>query len=204
MISDAGTARDLIEIALRKGPEYVDLITAQTQEEFEKAFLPLLEKAIDHLESNKALFDTLDERGLCAVLKGCLEGFGLSVTQEAYSNGHVDLTIIATVSTPMRKKLAEAKIYDGSEYQVKGLNQLLGRYTTGRETNGLLIAYVRKENISGLMKKVREKFDEQKPLKQKGNTRDSALKWAFSSIHEHDCGDDLHVDHVGCNLYCSK
>jgi hypothetical protein len=78
---------------------------------------------------------------------------------------------------------------------------LLDRYSTGREGRGLLISYVRKQNIKDLVIKLRERMDEDLPLSQKGPTRDHTLKWSFLSLHGHDSGEDLEVGHVGCNLH---
>src|SRR5439155_24827751 len=121
------------------------LLNAETDEQFERAFEALLEKAVAHLEKNKVNFSQLDEVGLSGVLAAGLSTPGLSVSQETHSNGHVDLTIEADHCTPARRKLGEAKIYDGPAYHVGGLEQLLGRYTTGREGRGLLVAYFRKK-----------------------------------------------------------
>ena len=153
------------------------------------------------LETNKKNFRTLDEEGLSGTLAVALSTPGLTVTQETNSNGHVDITIEADHCLPTRKKLGEAKIYDGPAYHLAGLNQLLGRYTTGREGRGLLIVYVRKRDISILVKKLRDKMDKEFPHKQKGKTKDHVLKWSFISTHHHACGDDLQVSHIGCNLY---
>src|SRR5262249_29211677 len=139
--------------------------------------------------------------GLSGALAAALSIPGLSVTQEANSNGHVDLTIEADHCVPPRTKLGEAKIYSGFKYHTDGLEQLLGRYTTGREGRGLLIEYVRRNDISGLISKLRKKMDDDLPMKQKGKTADHVLKWSFISTHGHACGDDLQVGHIGCNLY---
>src|SRR5262245_55649970 len=128
-----GSAAELVELMQRKAPEYLDLLTARTDEEFEQAFDGILEKAIAHLEYNKKNFSTLNEVGLSAVLAAGLATPGLSISQEEYCNGHVDLIIEADHCVPARRKLAEAKIYDGPEYHIQGLGQLLGRYSTGRE-----------------------------------------------------------------------
>src|SRR5215470_15848345 len=105
MTDGQGTAYELIEIIKRKAPEYLDLLTAETDEEFEKAFDALLGQAVGHLEKNKANFKELDEVGLSGVLAAGLSTPGLSVSQETHSNGHVDLTIEADHCTPPRKKL---------------------------------------------------------------------------------------------------
>lgn len=190
-----------VEMLKRKAPEYLDLLTASTDTEFETAFDALLEKAVSGLEANKKNFETLNEDGLSAVLAMALTMPGLTVTRETHSNGHVDLTVIADRCFPARKKLGEAKIYDGLAYHVKGIEQLLGRYTTGREGRGLLIVYFRKKDIAGLVKKLREAMNVDRPCRQQGDTFDHTLKWSFLSTHTHSCGESLVVGHIGCNLY---
>lgn len=198
---DIDSALGLIEIIKRKAPEYLDLFTATTDADFDKAFDALLEQSVMHLEANKSNFEKLDEVALSAVLAARLSMPGLSVTQEAHSNGHVDLTIDADHCVPARRKLAEAKIWDGPEYHIQGIEQLLERYTTGREGRGLVIAYVKQKNISGLITKLRAKMDNDRPCMQMAATTAFTLKWSFLSTHGHSCGDSLDVCHVGCNLY---
>jgi hypothetical protein len=201
MTTPAGSVLDLVERIQQRGPGPLSLFTAQTDEEFEKAFDVWLEKAVIGLEGSKVKFKDLDEDGLSSVLALALTMPGIDVAREKNSNGHVDLTIEVSFSSPIRRKLGEAKIYDGSAYHIKGLKQLLGRYTTGREGRGLLIEYVRDPDIAGLMKKVRNKMDEDLPEQQKGKAMDHSIKWSFISIHGHSCGEDLEVGHIGCNLY---
>jgi hypothetical protein len=201
MTDDPSTAYELIEMIRRKAPEYLDLLTAVTDPDFDHAFDALLEKAIAHLEKNKSNFRSLNEVGLTGVLVGALSSPGLSVSQETHSNGHVDLTIEADHCTPARRKLGEAKIYDGPAYHIKGLEQLLGRYITGREGGGLLIVYVRQRNIAGLIAEIREAMDTKLPLEQKGETADHRLQWSFRSMHGNSSGEEIQVGHVGCNLY---
>src|SRR5438270_1530852 len=108
----------------RRGPSFLDMFTASTDEQFETAFTGVLEEAVRHLETNKKNLQKLDEEGLSAALAGALRIPGwLMVHQEANSNGHVDLTIEAVGCTPARVKLGEAKIYSGPAYHVKGLQQ---------------------------------------------------------------------------------
>lgn len=191
----------LVEQIRRKAPAYLDLLTAETDDEFEAAFEMVLDSAVRHLEKNKANFQKLDEVGLSGALAGALSIPGLTVTQESHSNGHVDLTIEADHCFPARIKLGEAKIYDGAAYHVKGLEQLLERYTTGREGRGLIISYVRQRDISGLIKKLRLHMDEVLPLSQMGTSQDHQIQWSFVTVHLHSCGENLQVGHIGCNLY---
>src|SRR4051812_23118009 len=113
MKDSKSTAAALIDQIRRKAPEYLDLLTARTDVEFEGAFDALMQGAVSRLEQNSRNYQHLDEVGLSAVLGGNLSVPGLSVTLESHSNGHVDLTIEADHCVPARRKLAEAKIYDG-------------------------------------------------------------------------------------------
>lgn len=198
------TVQELVERLKRKAPEYLDLISAETDDEFEAAFEVLLEKAVSHLEMNRKNFRQLDEEGLTAALAGKLSMPGLTVTQETNSNGHVDLTIEADHCTPQRKKLGEAKIYAGAAYHISGIEQLLGRYTTGREGRGLLVVYVRKKNIKELLAKLREQLDAVLPHGQTVPSRDHTLKWSFITRHSHSSGEELSLSHIGCNLHTAE
>jgi hypothetical protein len=194
------SAAAYIERLRRRAPELIDIITAESDAQFENAFDAILEKAVADLESNKRRFESLDEEGLSSALAMRLRMPGLTVQTEGHSNGHVDLIIEVEHCFPQRRALAEAKIYDGPEKHIKGLEQLLTRYTTGREGRGLLVVYFRKNNIAGLVKKIRERMDTELPLKQVGATADHRVKWWFLSTHGHVCGENLKVAHIGCNL----
>lgn len=128
----------------------------------------------------------------------------MTITQETNSNGHVDLTIEADHCMPARIKLGEAKIYDGQNYHIQGLGQLIGRYMTGREGRGLLIEYVRKPDIKSKMAKIRIHMDDKLPLNQSGPSQDHVIKWAFLTEHRHSSGEDVQVGHVGCDLYLEE
>lgn len=201
MNQQVSSLENLVDMIKRKAPEYLDLLTATTDVEFETAFDAILGKAVMHLEQNCTKFTALDEEGLTAVLVPGLSVPGLIVARESYSNGHVDITIEADYCNPPRVKLGEAKIYDGPEYHIRGLTQLLCRYTTGREGRGLLIVYVRQRDIAGLVQKLRLRMDEKLPLNQQGKTKDYAFRWSFLTRHIHSSGENLEVGHVGCNLF---
>jgi hypothetical protein len=185
----------------RNSPATLDLFTAGTGEQFETAFETILSKIIAALEEDKKDLARLNEDGLSSILVIALNMAGLRATRETQSNGHVDLTIEITFGTLMRRKLGEAKIYNGPSYHVKGLQQLLGRYTTGRESQCLMIEYIKKPDIAGLVKKIRKRMDTDRPMRQQGKTRDNTLKWSFISVHKHSSGDKLQVGHYSCNLF---
>jgi hypothetical protein len=194
------TLVELMERLKRRAPQFLDLATAETAEQFEKAFVPLLEKAVRHLEENKRNYESLGEVGLTAAFAGSLQADCLLVKQELNSNGHVDITIEAKYSSPQIRKLGEAKIYDGPGYHFQGLSQLVGRYQTGRDT-GLMLSYVRKRGIKRIVEDLRAKLDQDKPERQHDKCIDHMLPWTFVSLHEHSSGEQLAVCHVSVNLY---
>lgn len=199
-----GSAEDLIERVKRKAPEYLDLLSAESDDEFEAAFVAILGKTVTHLEKNKKNFAKLDEEGLSGALAGALSIPGLTVTQETNSNGHADLTIEADHSSPPRTKLGEAKIYSSPSYHIKGIGQLIGRYTTGRETEGLLISYVRKPDIKDITAKLKEEMDKCLPEQQTGPSEKHTLQWSLRTTHKHSSGETVSVAHIGCNLHFAE
>jgi hypothetical protein len=201
LTTHANTVFELFEIIQGKAPEYIKLLTAKTEEEFDDALDAFVERASMHLEANSKNFSPLDEVGLSGVFAASIEMPGLKVVQEGHSNGHVDLTISADHCHPARKKLCEAKIYGGPSYHISGLSQLLTRYTTGREGRGIVLSYVKQKNISGLVTGLKEKMNKELPCEQQGPTVDHKMKWSFLSSHAHSCGDTLQVCHVSCNLH---
>ena len=203
-MSSLRNAADFLDLLRKRAPEVFDLATAESDEEFDNAFMPFLDRAVRHLEENKVLFATLDEDGLSAALVGELSIVGLlRVTQQRHSNGHVDITIEREHSTPALRKLGEAKIYDGIKRHVEGLTQLLKRYATGRDS-GLLIVYCQKKNIESKMQLLRDEMDAQRPLAQQGEAANHVLHWSFRTAHKHDSGAMVRVDHIGCNLYTGQ
>jgi hypothetical protein len=190
-----------IELTKKLSRETLDLITAESEEDFDKAFDNWLTQAIAKLEANKLNYESLDENGLSAVLAASLSTGEISVTQEQNSNGHVDLTVKLNNSSPQRTKLGEAKIWRGKEYHVKGLDQLLNRYTTGRESRGFVISYVKQKDIKGLFESLRNYIDEEKPFDLDDVCKDHNVRWAFISIHKHNSGELTPICHIGCNLY---
>jgi hypothetical protein len=202
MNPDRSSLLALYELCMKRVPEFLELVCPENDCDFELAFDSFLARTISNLEANKKDFQNLDENGLSSIITTALSAIpGVTATRETNSNGHVDITMTVDHCMPMRKKLGEAKIYNGPEYHIKGLEQLLGRYTTGREGRGMLIVYFRKRDIAGLVKKLREKMDIELPLLQQGPTSDHLIKWSFLSQHKHSCGDNLEVGHIGCNLY---
>ena len=133
MESEQNTLLALYHHFSSKYPNFLKILLPASDADFDAGIEDVLEKALDHLEKNANYLAALGEEAISAFLVAFLNMPGLRVIQEAQSNGHVDITIEADHSPPLRRRLGEAKIYNGPAYHVKGLEQLLGRYTTGRE-----------------------------------------------------------------------
>jgi hypothetical protein len=191
----------LLEFTEMLTPPAFRVYTAQTDDEFESAFEGILEGILAGLEQNKLDFANDSEDKLSSTIVLAFNAAGLRAIREGNSNGHVDLTIEVGFCSPMKRKLGEAKIYNGPSYHLQGLQQLIGRYTTGRETRGVMIEYVKQADIAGLIKKIRERMDADLPMQQQGPTQDNGMRWSFISVHRLTSGDDHPVAHYGCNLY---
>lgn len=195
------TLKRLCEILAKRCPETVDLLTAATEAEFDDAFAPWLAQAIHDLETNSKNFAGLGETGLVAALAMGLRMPGLTVKQEANSNGHVDLTVSLDHSHPLLFSLGEAKVYDGPELHKKGLAQLMERYMTGREAQCLMLSFVQKKDIASIAHKLRDDMDKSLPSAQQGKSTSLPIKWAFKTAHLHASGDLRSVAHYSCNLF---
>jgi len=99
--------------------------------------------------------------------------------------------------------LGEAKIQRDYDWLLKGLKQLLDRYSTGREDGSGLLIYIKGKNANGVLEEWRRRL-------QAGgdcgliNTEDIAEpeKLAFWSIHEHQgSGLEIRTKHIGVSLY---
>lgn len=196
--------KDVYDHLQKRAPEIIDLATAETEEEFAAFLDRLLERTACEMEANSNAFCKLNEVELSAIVAISLNGMpGIRVIQEGHSNGHVDLTITVNLTSPIQRRLAEAKIEDGPSYHVKGLDQLLGRYSTGRERYAWLLEYVKRADIKNRLEAIRAHLDKVKPHNQNGDCRDhdQNLKWFFHSDHLHSSGEQITVTHVGFNLH---
>ena len=203
MSAKTGSVEDLFDRLLRKAPELLDLVCAETDEEFELAFVSILESGIVHLESNRNHVSQLQEEGLTAVIAGRISIPGLTVTQEMNANGHVDLVLEACFCIPARRKFGEAKIWRGQKYHRNGIDQLL-RYMSGRDLNGFILNYVFSSGIEEITKTLRRNLDGENGSNQIGRSEDHLLRWSFSTRHRHPSGVEVSIDHFSCNLFRSE
>ena len=194
----------VVEQIRRKVPFFEELMTAADEAAFQSALEAHLDHCIRRLEDDARVLAKLDEEGLSAVLAQSLTFPGLAATRETYANGHVDITITLEHSRPVRRVLAEAKVWGGPAYHFKGLEQLIGRYSTGRDSGGLVIAYVTQPDIAKKIADLLGRLNYEKPCGQQGSATKLAFKWSLRSEHKHSSGETLRVGHFACNLHVNK
>ena len=171
-----------------------------SDEEFDEALESHILDAVRWLEDNANSLHRDSEDSLSTTLAGRISMKELiDTSRETNTRGHVDITI--KVITISRKRLGEAKIYDGYAYHEKGLQQLVERYSTGRERSGYMFCYVKAPDIKGKMEKLQADCDACKPCRQNTASVKHKEKWAFETRHTHASGEDLRVVHFGINLH---
>jgi len=142
-----------------------------------------------------------EEEKLSAFLSAALSMPGLDVYREGYSNGRVDLTIKLRSSLFPEQRLAEAKIYQGPANHERAIEQLVSRYSTGRQDRGYIIEYVKKPGIANIVTRLRKHADSTLPVRQSGLTRDHDMRWAYLSDHRHASEELIHVVHINVNIH---
>lgn len=177
------------------------LFEAKTAEEFDSFLDRHFEECVQRMEAEAHHLKDDCEEKLSAFLAAALSMPGLSVVREGYSNGRVDLTIKSESINSAERRLAEAKIYSSPSYHAKAIDQLLSRYSTGRQSRGYVLEYVKKPGITDIVVKLRNKADIDLPVQQMGNTEDHPMKWAYVSNHQHASGELIHVVHINVNLH---
>ncbi|MES2354591.1 MAG: hypothetical protein V4568_09345 [Pseudomonadota bacterium] len=170
-----------------------------TDSELDTILESLLDESIRKLEDNANLYAALNEEQLTGILKFILERDWLRVDCETNVNGHVDLRIEVDFALSTRRRLAEAKCWDGPKYHADGIAQLLG-YMTGRESSGYMIGYVQKPNIAEKWKDLQLYLDDKLPADQEAICQCGTSTWTLEARHRHSSGVSIRIVHYGVNL----
>lgn len=177
------------------------LFQATTEKEFDDFLDSHFAECVQRMEAEAHHLTVDDEEKLSAFLAAALSMPGLSVVREGYSNGRVDLTIKSESIKFSQRRLAEAKIYAGPAYHAQAIEQLVSRYSTGRQSRGYVLEYVKKPGISDIVVKLRAKANLDFPVNQQGATCDHQMKWAYISDHLHTSQELIRVVHINVNLH---
>ena len=132
-------------------PVLRQLFEAQTTEEFDDFLDRHFEQCVQRMEAEAHHLTSDSEEKLSAFLAAALSMPGLCVIREGYSNGRVDLTIASESLMAPERRLAEAKIYAGPTYHAQAIDQLISRYSTGRQSRGYVVEYVKKSGIAEIV-----------------------------------------------------
>jgi hypothetical protein len=182
-------------------PELKPLLDpSSTEEEFDEALEKHISESIQWVEHNANALHNDSEDSLSTTLAGHMSIKQLlDATREENSRGHVDITI--KIISTSRRRLGEAKIYHGYIYHEKGMEQLVGRYSTGRERTGYMFCYVKDPDIKNKMATLQAECDTHRPCEQVQAGGPHIGKWAFETLHGHASGEQLRVVHFGVNLH---
>jgi hypothetical protein len=200
---------DMPDNKLREFAQYMDrelpgtalLYFSTSEREFVEAVDFVLDVAIGTLEQNAASHKDLGELALSTMLSDLMRQSAIPCEKESYRNGHVDITVI---HPRMRhyQYLGECKIYAGFKRHCSGCDQLLNRYSSGRNARGFLLEFFNRRGMYRLLQGLKKQFDQDSPLAMKGRSRQHEhIKGAFISLHKHFTSAEVEVLHLGCNLY---
>lgn len=183
-----------------KNPQAMSLFTSATREDFLDAAERCIEKVVGMMERSRATYRKLDERDLSKLVVELL-GDLVPAEAEAHTNGHVDVSIRHPRGLLMRH-ITECKIWNGIEYHVGGMKQVLG-YARGREGRVMVLEFfVRHKRMAFLMERLRGDLAThgEVPFIRPAVTHPS-LVGAFATAHEHPSGYELEIVHFGCHLW---
>src|ERR1051326_6406387 len=122
MNNDIDNLADLVDELATRIPEattLLKLLISNTDDEFDELLERIFEDAIDHIERNANHLVDDNEEKISAYLSARLSILDiLWATQETHCNGHVDITILGRSRSGLRRRLCEAKIYDGPKNHI--------------------------------------------------------------------------------------
>lgn len=123
---------------------------------------------------------------------------GYNANREEDHRGHTDIL----VRQDQHKWIGEGKIHRSYNDLVKGLRQLLTRYTTGREQYVGLIIYILNQNAKQVMRTWRDRLEKRLECGFHKAYEDPDNSLVFWSLHEHKgSGLELLTRHIGVSLF---
>jgi hypothetical protein len=192
---------DSLKTLFGRFPALRELFQAGTAEEFDNFLDRHFEECVKRMETEAHHLMEDSEEKLSAFLAAALSMPGLTVIREGYSNGRVDLMIRSESRIFPEQRLAEAKIYAGPTYHAQAIEQLVSRYSTGRQSRGYIVEYVKTPGIARIVLNLRKKADADFPVRQHGSTYEHEMKWAYVSNHRHASEELIRIVHINVNLH---
>jgi len=173
---------------------------SSTEEQFLNAIDKSLNAAVERIERTARFLTNRNELELSTTLCNMMSRAAIRCYSEAYSNGHVDITI-EHHTLPM-KYLGECKIWNGCIRHFEGCEQLLSRYSSGREVGGFVLEFFNVPGLYEKMKLLQERIADEKPCELAQNpTEHEIIKGGFRTMHRHFTGAVLALLHLGCNVF---
>jgi hypothetical protein len=177
----------------------IEILHPETGEVFVERLYKELGAVIRDIEGSASLRQNDGEDRITIDVITSLRRSGYNATHDAYSKGNADITVAQDYFV----WLGEAKIHHSYDWLLKGLKQLLGRYTTGREDGSGLLVYIKGSNAKAVLDEWRRRLENGNECNLKG-TEDAQQpeKLAFWSIHAHEgSGLELRTKHLGVSLF---
>jgi hypothetical protein len=176
---------------------------SSTLDEFSAGVERAIYTAVSDLEKSKRSHTGRKELELSVALVDRLRMAAIPCSAEAYSNGHVDITVEHPRERSIRY-LGECKIWDGPAWHRSGCEQLLNRYLTGREARGFVLEFFQQANMMERLRDLSDAFTQDKPLEMIGNPEGHKyILGAFLTTHRHTVGREIQILHFGCDLFSS-
>lgn len=151
------------------------------------------------VEKQAKNFKGLNEDGLSAIFATALNQTSMfQAVNEAFSKGKVDITITCLTFKEKHEFtcLGEAKIWDGYEYVVKGVQQI-DRYLTGRHKKGFMLYYFQQKNCDILFNEYLDRMSKERIAEVVSqDTRHAVTQHRHSSS-----GSTIFLDHFAVNLF---
>jgi hypothetical protein len=150
-----------------------------------------IQTAVKRLESKASKYHRDDEEKLTGFIAERLEAQGHQAECEADNNGHVDLKVTKPQLGVLY--LAEAKIHTSYPKNVKGMLQLLTRYSSGKDPLAGFLLYIRSPGAKRIVDTWRSKVR----CKRLSCTNVTSVlrPGYFESTHKHTSGHELSVGH---------
>lgn len=113
-----------------------------------------LDTVIRDLEESSSVRQQDEEDRITVDIVAQLRRAGYDASHDTYTKGHVDIR----VAQDSFVWLGEGKIHRDYDWLFKGMNQLLGRYTTGREEGAGILIYIKGKNAKAVLEEWRKRL----------------------------------------------